>query len=139
MAKRVAASKAKVSAQEQMARACERAAASGLTIVGRGWRVADGALAWEVPSQSEPGKRHRVVLCNDRLTCECRGSHEFGIVCIHQGVILNELAAEARSFAAAQRRLAATTSTVTPAAAGVHPGATAMLYRDNAPVSIWRA
>ncbi len=141
MAKRVAAKSAKVNGQTAIERAQARATAAGLPIIGRGWRVSDGALAWAVPSQSEPGKRHMVVLVGDTLLCGCKGSAN-GRVCIHQGVVYNELAAEARAWQAAQR-----TQTAIQAAAKPSPAitprsdadrASAPLARDNRPFSIWR-
>ncbi len=137
MAKRVAA--AKVSGQTAIERAQARATAAGLPIVGRGWRVADGALTWAVPSQSEPGKVHYVVLVNDTLLCGCKGCAPAGRVCIHCGRVYNELASEAKAFADAQRQQAASATTASPVAPTPHPGATAPLHRDNSPVSIWRA
>ncbi len=148
MAKRVAAkSAAQVNGQTALERACQRAAASGWPIVGRGWRVTDGALALAVPSQSEPGKRHMVVLVGAHLECDCKGYVDYALTCIHCGVVANEMAAEAQAFAARQAE-ARRTETAKRAASKPTPivptrsdadRASAPLARSNAPFSLFKA
>lgn len=95
--------KTAMSMQARIERAQARAMAAGLQIVERGWCVTDGALAWSVASQSQPGRCYHVELVADQLTCECVGAHDFASVCIHQGAVYNEIATEAHAFAATQR------------------------------------
>ncbi|HUY79235.1 MAG TPA: hypothetical protein VMV29_20875 [Ktedonobacterales bacterium] len=139
-AKRVAA--AKVNGQTALERACGRAAAAGLTVAGRGYRKSDFALVWFIPSQHEANRWYQVTQVGAHMECACRGYRDFAQTCAHIGAVCNDLAAEARAFAAAQAaaQVASIGSARVLTADEIEQQRdTAPLARDNKPFSLFKA
>jgi hypothetical protein len=123
---------AKVNGKNALERACQRAQAAGLVVVGRGFRKRDYALVWMVPSQSEANRWHMVTEIEGQLECDCHAG-QYGRLCIHRAVVYLDLTAEAQTFAA-RRQAQAQAETPTDDARDTAP-----LYRSNAPFSLFKA
>ena len=75
----------------ELDKAIDRACKAGLEVVAKGYRKADGAKIYAVPSQSEANRWHIVTLLGNRLLCDCQSR----VVCAHRGAVHMELVVEA--------------------------------------------
>lgn len=106
--------------QEQRTRAQAAARRDGLQVVGRGYRKADGAQVYCVPSRSQPGLWHLVVVLADHLECDCPYSRR-GRVCAHRAAVHDYLLAGMRA-----------------ALKEIETRDSAPLVSSNKPLGIWR-
>lgn len=120
--------------------ALERALRLGVEVVGVG--VAnDGRKVYAVSSSSDKRTWHTVTVVGLSLTCNCKGA-KYGRYCMHRAVTRQKIESE---LAEERAHVAAMTQTnarwdITPAgraALNAHRD-TAILYRSNAAVSMFR-
>lgn len=76
-----------IAQRTQLDRAIDRAMKAGLEVVGHGFRKSDNAPLYAVPSQSEEGRWHIVILEGARLTCDCKAR----VLCAHKATVHMEM------------------------------------------------
>jgi len=113
-----------------------RKTSTPLMVCGRGFRKADHALVWMVPSQSEANRWHQVTQSIEgqlsSLVCDCAG-WSYRHTCAHRDAVLRTLADEEAVFQAVQSLL-----TTQERHEREDERASAILRRSQEPVSIWR-
>ncbi len=81
--------------QYQYQRGLEIAQRDALTVVDHGTRKSDGAAVYCVPSRSEPGRWHVIVVRELDLTCDCAAA-QHGRYCAHRAAVQARLELEAQ-------------------------------------------
>jgi hypothetical protein len=123
--------------------AIERASVAGLEIIGRGRLKANNARVFLVPSQSQPGRAHCVVLVphTRRLVCDCAAR----VLCVHKAVVHMALIVEAAKHEAAAAEIAEQLEIeqrdreeAEQQTERARKREAAILVHSNAPFSVWK-
>ena len=89
--------------QQQYARGLEIAKRDALTVVGHGTRKSDGAAIYCVPSRSQAGVWHVVVVSGLDLQCDCLAA-QHGKYCCHRAATRARILLEGQLRREAQER-----------------------------------